>query len=112
MLIQRNSIVLVILLLSLCFFSYSKKANDDEKIEDLEREFYKLDVQTAQWLKLMNENPRLIIPGTFFQDLEKRNELAAKLAIKKAEIAKKVAEEEKEKEGLREVINSLRESEA
>lgn len=81
-----------------------------QSIQDLEREFYALDTKTSQWLKIIKENPRAIMPLNFFEDLEKRNQLAAKLSLARAEVAEKVAEEEKEKEGLREIVTYLRES--
>ncbi len=81
-----------------------------ENIQDLEREFYALDTKTSQWLKIIKENPRAIMPLNFFEDLEKRNNLAAKLSLTRAKVAQNVAEEEKEKEGLREIVNYLRES--
>jgi len=81
-----------------------------QDIGSLEKEFYALNTKTSQWLKIMEDNPRAILPLNFFEDLERRNQLAAKLAMERAEVAEQVAKEEKEKEGLREIVSYLRES--
>jgi Flp pilus assembly protein TadD len=81
-------------------------------IEELEREFYALNTKTSQWEKIIKDNPRAILPLDFFEDLERRNHLAARLSLARAEVAQKVAEEETEKEGLREIVYYLRESSA
>ncbi len=81
-----------------------------QDIGSLEKEFYALNTKTSQWLKIMEDNPRAILPLNFFEDLEKRNQLAAKLVLERAEVAEQIAKEEKEKEGLREIVSYLRES--